>query len=62
MAGRFSTLAPLRKGICVAVLGRRSQSDDLWRQAPAEGAAGWVPQVTRRDGQKVLVFKSGCGR
>lgn len=56
-----STLAPLRKGTCVAVLECRGQGHDLWCRVQAEGAAGWVPQVTRRDGQKVLVFKSGCG-
>jgi hypothetical protein len=53
---------PLRYGSCVAVVECRNQGYDLWCKVQAEGAAGWVPQVTRRDGQKVLVFKSGCGR
>ncbi|MCE3289035.1 MAG: hypothetical protein K0R83_1047 [Caulobacter sp.] len=57
-----NTVFPLRKGTCVALLECRHQGYDLWCKVQAEGAAGWVPQIARRDGQKVLVFKSGCGR
>lgn len=57
-----STVLPLRYGSCVAIVECRSQGYDLWCKVQADGAAGWVPQVTRREGQKVLVFKSGCGR
>ena len=56
-----NTVFPLRKGTCVALLECRHQGYDLWCKVQAEGAAGWVPQITRREGQKVLVFKSGCG-
>jgi hypothetical protein len=56
-----STVNPLRKGTCVAVVECRNQGYDLWCKVQAEGPTGWLPQITRRDGSKVLVFKSGCG-
>lgn len=55
-----SPVNPLRKGTCAAVVECRNQGPDLWCKVQAEGPAGWVPQVTRRDGQKVLVFTGGC--
>jgi hypothetical protein len=55
-----SVVLPLRKGSCVAVSECRHLGYDLWCRVRSADYEGWLPQVTRRDDGRVLVFKSGC--